>query len=142
MRKYKMDENELNDLIQKRIKSDKEIYKETSDYVKADDKYNYSSTIKKLNALSEENEYSEENKEGSITTPYSCELKSEYFSDATVSEGLLKANLTETGANALVGEGAKDAKIEVSFGSGKVNSLSLSYKMNDQDVSYKVEFTY
>ena len=27
MRKYKMDENELNDLIQKRIKSDKEIYK-------------------------------------------------------------------------------------------------------------------
>lgn len=122
--------------------SDKEIYRETTDYTKADNGYNYSSSIKKLNALSEENEYSEENKEGSVNTSYSCELKNEYFNEATVNDGLLKANLTDAGAKAIVGEGVSEAKIEVAYSNGKVNSITLTYKMNNQDVSYKVEFTY
>ena len=119
-----------------------EIYKETANYSFSDGKFSYTSTVKKLNSLDSEEEFTTTEKEGKVDNAYFLELSVDLLEDVTVENGVLKAKLSVSGLEKLVNKDAKDGSLELKFNDDKVVSLVLVYTLNGQKTKIEANYSY
>ena len=118
------------------------IYKETANYSFSDGKFSYTSTVKKLNSLDSEEEFTTTEKEGKVDSAYFLELSVNLLEDVTVENGVLKAKLSVSGLEKLVNKDAKDGSLELKFNDDKVVSLVLVYTLNGQKTKIEANYSY
>jgi len=124
------------------------IYTDTTTYKKNGSDYDYEKTVKSLNDLLAEEEYTTTETSGKVTGFTGFSLASEllleesYIVVDTITDEYLSASITEQGLSKIVNENAIDGKIELQIQNGKIVEIRLTYCLNDQYTAIVGKFTY